>query len=201
MGASAEFSGPVHIVDTDTWDVGAVRVRLHGIDAPELKQPCHTREGAGWACGVWATQQTRDLYEGRQASCETVDKDRYGRTVARCEVDGQDAGRFLVSQGLAFAFRKYSVAYVNSEQIAVAEQRGVHAGQVQPPWLYRAAKRSAQAQTGCRIKGNISSRGERIFHAPGQQHYTRTRISAGKGERWFCSVGEARQAGWRAARR
>lgn len=54
---------------------------------------------------------------------------------------------------------------------------------------------------GCSIKGNISmNTGERIYHVPGQEHYTETMISLGKGERWFCSEAEAKAAGWRRAR-
>ncbi len=52
----------------------------------------------------------------------------------------------------------------------------------------------------CNIKGNISyDGGKRIFHAPGQHYYNDTRISTGKGERWFCSEEDARAAGWRKA--
>jgi hypothetical protein len=50
------------------------------------------------------------------------------------------------------------------------------------------------------IKGNVSSRGARIYHMPGQQHYADTRISPNKGERWFCTEAQARAAGWRRAR-
>ncbi|MCL4853617.1 MAG: hypothetical protein KJZ78_19860, partial [Bryobacteraceae bacterium] len=53
----------------------------------------------------------------------------------------------------------------------------------------------------CRIKGNISANGERIFHAPGQQNYDRTRINEAAGERWFCTEEDAIQAGWRKAKR
>jgi hypothetical protein len=54
---------------------------------------------------------------------------------------------------------------------------------------------------GCVIKGNINSKGDRIFHVPGQHDYQRTKISEGKGERWFCSSEEAMAAGWRPAAR
>lgn len=56
---------------------------------------------------------------------------------------------------------------------------------------------SAQETRGCSIKGNVSTRGERIYHVPGQKYYDETRISASHGERWFCSEQEARAAGWR----
>ena len=52
----------------------------------------------------------------------------------------------------------------------------------------------------CNIKGNVSTRGERIYHVPGQKYYDETRISASHGERWFCSEEEARAAGWRRSR-
>nr|WP_246044001.1 thermonuclease family protein [Ruegeria sediminis] len=199
--ASEEISGPVRVVDADTWDVGGVRVRLHGIDAPEMDQTCQSREGADWSCGVWATDKVRRAYEGRTARCRPLDRDRYGRTVARCEVAGEDVGRTLVEKGLAFAFRKYSGDYVSQERVAMAEKSGLHSGTVQAPWLFRAAGGAAKAPSDCRIKGNISAEGERIYHVPGQRHYARTQINPKKGERWFCSAAEAREAGWRAARR
>jgi hypothetical protein len=57
---------------------------------------------------------------------------------------------------------------------------------------------STAAQQGeCNIKGNVSTRGERIYHVPGQKYYNDTEISRSHGERWFCSEQEARAAGWR----
>ena len=53
----------------------------------------------------------------------------------------------------------------------------------------------------CRIKGNVSKDGTRIYHVPGGGYYDRTRIDASRGERWFCSEREARHAGWRRSRR
>jgi micrococcal nuclease len=50
---------------------------------------------------------------------------------------------------------------------------------------------------GCRIKGNINSKGEKIYHVPGARGYAQTIIEIGKGERWFCSEEEAQAAGWR----
>lgn len=57
---------------------------------------------------------------------------------------------------------------------------------------------SAEGTSGdCRVKGNISLNGERIYHVPGGEWYEETRIDTLKGERWFCSEEEARAAGWR----
>ncbi|MBJ6370211.1 thermonuclease family protein [Sedimentitalea arenosa] len=196
--------GPVRVIDGDTLDVGDTRVRLHGIDAPERDQTCQRHAtGETWACGDWVTREARARYEGRIADCDTIDTDRYGRVVARCEVGGVDIGRSLVSDGLAFAYRRYSMDYDLEEKGAAVNDRGLHASRVMTPSDYRAARAVVPqpSRADCPIKGNISSKGTRIYHMPGQEHYDRTRISTSKGERWFCSEGEARAAGWRRARR
>lgn len=199
--AQAAPSGRVKVIDADTWDVGDTRVRLFGIDAPELGQSCTDRDGRDWSYGDWATQQTRARYQGHVASCDALDTDRYGRTVARCTVGGQDVARELVRNGWALAFRRYSLDYDLDEKAAHVAGVGIHRGTIQQPAEFRARPVQPATVEGCKIKGNISSKGERIYHMPGQEHYDRTRISVSKGERWFCSEAEARAAGWRRARR
>ncbi|WP_120636099.1 thermonuclease family protein [Ruegeria sp. EL01] len=191
--------GPVNVIDADTWYVGDVRVRLHGIDAPELGQNCETNDDTAWVCGNLVTQEVRRRFHGKSAQCTPLDRDRYGRVVARCRVIGRDVGRELVRHGLAFAYRKYSTDYAPEEALAASERAGLHSAHVQP-WVHRASG-TAQLSGPCRIKGNISSAGERIYHAPGQKHYSKTRISLSREERWFCSEAEAAAAGWRKAAR
>jgi hypothetical protein len=53
----------------------------------------------------------------------------------------------------------------------------------------------------CRIKGNVSRNGERIYHMPSDRYYGVTRINPNFNERWFCTEAEAQAAGWRRARR
>ena len=201
------LDGHLRVIDGDTLEVGGARVRLHGIDAPELGQRCTSPDGARWDCGTWVSDQLRARIGGRVARCAPVDTDRYGRTVATCAVAGQDVGRMLVSAGLALAYRKYSMAYDLDEKRAVIAGRGLHAHSFARPAQHRRAQRSegagprAAPDPGCTIKGNISRSGERIYHLPGQADYGRTRISGGTGERWFCSESEARAAGWRRAHR
>ena len=52
----------------------------------------------------------------------------------------------------------------------------------------------------CPIKGNINSKGEKIFHVPGGRYYDATVIDVGDGEKWFCSEKDAEKAGWRASK-
>lgn len=205
----ADLYGPLHVIDGDTYTLGETRIRLHGIDAPEQDQRCGGANAPMWGCGAWVTGEVRARYEGRVATCTALDTDRYGRTVARCTVHGEDLGAALVEGGLAFAYPGYSDAYLPQERRARQRGAGLNGLGVQAPSAYRAdrrrgfeAQRVSSAPEGCTIKGNISSNsGERIYHVPGQAWYAGTRISAEKGERWFCSEAEARAAGWRRARR
>jgi hypothetical protein len=63
--------------------------------------------------------------------------------------------------------------------------------------LLLAALPATAQQPGCLIKGNIGSKGERIYHPPGCKYYAATVIDPKRGERWFCSEAEAVAAGWR----
>jgi endonuclease YncB( thermonuclease family) len=199
----ANFVGPIVVIDGDTIDVGDVRVRIHGIDAPEQDQKCLSEQGVQWACGAWVTDEVQKRVEGEIAKCTRVDIDKYGRVVARCLVHGDDLGETLVSDGLAFAYRKYSMVYDLAEKGAAVNDRGLHASRVQSPSQFRKtrAKGRIPPDRSCSIKGNISAKGVRIFHEVGQAFYEQTGINTNKGERWFCNAAEATAAGWRKARR
>lgn len=206
--AWCDVAGTMRVIDADTFEVGGETIRLFGIDAPEKEQRCGGSGAPAWACGLWATGEVRARYQGGWARCEEIDTDRYGRIVARCWSGGQDIGRALVQDGLAFAYRKYSWDYDLDEKQAAVNGRGLHATGVQSPADFRAAVQATRAQNalsdapeGCVIKGNISADNKRIYHSPGQIWYERTRINTAKGERWFCSAREAQAAGWRAARK
>ena len=198
-------SGVVRVIDGDTFDLGGTRIRLHGIDALEASQTCETDGGQAWACGDWTTREVRDRYQGAEARCEALDRDRYDRIVARCHVGGVDVGQALVQEGLAFAYRKYSMDYDLEEKAAFVAGGGIHGFKPVSPARYRVTRRSgsepARPEGSCQIKGNISAKGVKIYHMPGQEFYGRTRISTRKGERWFCSEAEAHGAGWRRALR
>jgi endonuclease YncB( thermonuclease family) len=120
-------------------------------------------------------------------TCEGRDNDRYGRLIATCHADGQDLNAALVLAGAAFAYRRYSTAYVAEEQAARVAGRGIWSGAADAPEAFRRRiETSASADGACRIKGNISAAG-RIYPRPGQQHYDATKVDTGAGERWFCS--------------
>ena len=196
--------GKARVIDGDTLAFGAQPVRLHGIDAPELDQRCTGEDGKAWACGTWAKAQLAALVQGQDLRCAPRGADRYGRTVARCQVGGRDLGAAMVALGAAMAYRRYSGDYVAQETAARQARRGLWAGA--PPVTpeshrhARLADPAPPADPACRIKGNIGSRGP-IYHLPGQRDYDRVRIAVTRGERWFCTEAQARAAGFRKADR
>lgn len=82
-----------------------------------------------------------------------------------------------------------------AETCRAAIRRGAEPPRSVAPQLGPAPKR-----TDCLIKGNISSKRERVYHVPGSSSYEKTKIDERRGERWFCTEEEARAAGWRAPR-
>ena len=211
----SDLSGRARVIDGDTIELGTARVRLFGIDAPESAQSCLAR-GQRWPCGGEATRALAKRIGSRAVMCEERDRDRYGRIVAVCRVEGEDVNAWMAARGWAFAYRKYSTSYVAEEAAARAAQRGIWQGDVVAPWDWRRGERLAGGRTAahpavqrpaaqqkkgrCAIKGNISKSGTRIYHVPTGRFYDQTRINTSKGERWFCTEGEARAAGWRRSR-
>ena len=128
----ADLSGRARVIDGDTIEVGTVRVRLHGADAPESAQSC-LAGGERWPCGQRATEALDRRIGGRTVACSERDRDRYGRIVAVCRHGGRDVNAWLVGQGWALAYRRYSRAYVNEESSARAERRGIWRGEFVPP--------------------------------------------------------------------
>ncbi|WP_211371242.1 thermonuclease family protein [Paracoccus limosus] len=195
--------GRAVVVDGDTIKIGSIAIRIHGIDATEQSQTCSTRSGQQWNCGEAATGAMADLVRNQVVECVPLDTDAYRRIVARCHAGGLDLGAEMVGRGLAWAYHRYSDAYAGAERVAHAGNKGIWRGKSQPAWDYRAnrwTRAIAEAPKGCPIKGNISNKGERIYHTPWSPAYAKTRIDENKGERWFCDEAAAIAAGWRAAR-
>ena len=196
--AAQTFSGPARVIDGDTIVVDSAKIRLHGIDAPEQDQQC-TRNGASWPCGAEATAFLQAAISDDLVICRVTDVDRYSRFVANCSARLVDLNAFLVRQGYALAYRRYSLDYAADEADAEAAGRGLWSGKFVPPWDWRRGVRLPTHDIrpdGCAIKGNINAKGRRIYHVPGSASYGPTIIDEIKGERWFCSENEARAAGW-----
>lgn len=136
-------SGRAYIIDGDTLAIGHRKFRLANIDAPESKQTCTRKGGGSWRCGDAATQALRSFVGGSTVRCEALGKS-YDRIVARCYRPGAgaeiDLGRWMVQQGWAMASRYRTRAYVDDEQQARLESRGLWNSIFEPPAAWRRAQ-------------------------------------------------------------
>ena len=131
-----DITGTARIVDGDTIWIGETKIRLWGIDAPETKQVCE-RDGKPWRCGEAATEALRQFIGTSAVTCESHGKDRYGRMIGRCSVNGLDIGAEMVSRGLALAYTRYSRYYLPNQNETHATGVGMFAGEIMPPWEWR----------------------------------------------------------------
>lgn len=125
------------VIDGDSIKQDGKTYRLWGIDAPELQQEC----AGGWPAGRLAASRLQSLTAGKQIICQDRDRDRYGRVVAVCTVTGVDLGEWMVRQGYAWAFTRYSRQYEPQEVLARADRLGIHAHDCQPAWEWRQERR------------------------------------------------------------
>jgi len=133
----------LHVSDGDTLVIAGERIRLWGMDAPELGQKCQ-KLNVAYDCGITAREVLISLIGDQFVVCGQVDIDRYGRTVARCSVNGEDLGEQMVEAGWALDFARYSDGfYAVAERQAREGRRGLWAGQFDPPWEWRHPSRSA----------------------------------------------------------
>jgi endonuclease YncB( thermonuclease family) len=205
------IEGRASVIDGDTIDIHGERIRILDIDAPESKQTCTAQNGSEWRCGQKAALALSDWIAQQTVTCATTTRDKYDRHLARCSVAGQDLGQWMAANGWAVPYRDCKCEVVRDAGAqAKASQLGIWAGTFMLPWEWRAQETAKSNATGqqitpgnsnaCQIKGNISSKGERIYHVPGGRWYDATKVDEGKGERWFCSESEAQAAGWRPAK-
>ena len=138
------ISGKPRVIDGDSLKFGAVSVRLHGIDAPEADQIC-SRGGQEWRCGSRATAALAALVKNRWVDCNELDKDRYGRIISVCSIEGPhrfEINRELVARGWAIAYRRYSSDYIPEELTAQKAGLGLWSGSFAEPEQWRRDKRN-----------------------------------------------------------
>jgi len=210
--AATTIRGVARVVDGDTLVIAETRIRLRAVDAPERSQSCTDARGQLRLAGEDARLALTAKIAGQELVCVAHGHDAHGRMVAACAMGAEDLGAWLVRFGYAFAYRSFGREYIAAEDEARAARRGLWAGRCEPPWEWRRTQRreessasappasSAAPHPGCAIKGNVSARGERIYHLRSSRTYAATRIDESRGERWFCTEAEARAAGFRAAR-
>ena len=225
LAQAADVTGVPKIRDGDQMTIGATRIRLAGIDAPGLDQLCLNADGERWTCGVTVHEALVAHVGDKGWTCHVLRTDRFGRSVARCEVDGEDIGQWMVKSGWALSYVRFSHVYDADEKAAREAKAGLWAGAFFAPWDWRvrnkktailgsikppedalpillaSASGHVAPSPACRIKGNVNRSGVCIYHTPESRWYAKIKMRVSKGTRWFCSKEEAEAAGCRETRR
>jgi endonuclease YncB( thermonuclease family) len=113
-----------------------VKIRFSGIDAPEINQICVASEGKV-ACGKISRDLLIEKVTNNKISCTDEGKDFYGRVLGECFVNGESLSAYLVREGFAFAYRKYSNKYIEDEEYAKFNKLGMWSMEFEYPWEYR----------------------------------------------------------------
>lgn len=191
------------VVDGDTIELETgQKLRYIGINTPETVHPTKPVE----CFGHEAAAKNKELVEGKRVRLEkdVSETDKYGRLLRYVYLNNTFINDYLVRQGYAHASTfppdvKYQDQFTQAEREARQNNMGL--------WSVCQSQASTPAQiqtittqtgeSGCNIKGNISTKGEKIYHMPGQKYYTKTVIDTTKGEKYFCTEEEARNSGFR----
>jgi endonuclease YncB( thermonuclease family) len=121
-----ELKGVASVIDGDTIEIHGERVRLSGFDAPERGRECIDSSGATVRVYQTTSNALSEFIGARTVECERSGSDDHSRTVATCSVGGTDLGSWMVENGHAWDWPKYSRGkYAPEEARARAAKRGL----------------------------------------------------------------------------
>ena len=126
----------IKIIDGDTIHLNNEKIRFTGIDTPELKQTCSNNNEIIY-CGIQARQLLINKIGKNKVKCVREGKDQYKRTLAECFVNDLSLSKFLVREGYAFAYRKYSKKFIEDENFAKNNNMGIWSMKFEYPWDWR----------------------------------------------------------------
>ena len=139
------ISGIAKVTDGDTIRIEGKKIRFFGIDAPEKKQQCRKpwlnisfiSFSKNYPCGQISSDKLKKKINNKLLICKWSNKDRYKRYIAECFKDKINVNAWMVRNGYAVAYRKYSKKFVSQEIFAKKEKLGLWSGTFMMPWDYR----------------------------------------------------------------
>ena len=145
---SEEIYGMPKIIDGDTVHIKSKKIRLEGIDAPEIKQQCQKTYlqisvivgfnfKKNYSCGIISKKKLIDKINKSQINCIVSGRDRYKRYLATCYKDKINLNKWMVRNGLAVAYKRYSKDYLRDEAYAKENKLGIWKGSFERPEKWR----------------------------------------------------------------
>ena len=143
-----EIIGIPKIIDGDTVHINEYKIRLEGIDAPEIKQKCKKEKikissiigftfYKDYNCGEVSKENLRKKVDRSKIKCISSSKDRYERYLAKCFKEKINLNRWMVRNGHAVAYRRYSKEYISDEDFAKENKLGLWQGKFLDPEKWR----------------------------------------------------------------
>ena len=129
-------SDELKIIDGDTIHLNGEKIRFSGIDTPEIKQTC-AKNNEIIKCGILARELLIKIIANNKINCIREGKDQYKRTLAECFVNDLSISSYLVKNGYAFAYRKYSKKFIADEDFAKSNKLGMWSMKFEYPWDWR----------------------------------------------------------------
>lgn len=146
---NSELVGIAKVHDGDTLKINGKNIRLYGLDAPELKQKCFSKNSLDPKinCGESSRDYLKSLIANQQIFCTDLDRDKYGRIDGNCYSFSADnnkinLGQQMVNAGWALAYRTYSPRFIINETFAQITQKGIWQYQFQKPWNWRKIRKN-----------------------------------------------------------
>ncbi len=144
------ITGHAKVTDGDTIKINTFKIRLDGIDAPEKKQKCKRPYleifififYEDYYCGQKSTEALIEKINNQKITCKIFDVDYFERLIGECYKRKMNLNAWLVSNGHAVAFRKYSKKYVSHETLAKQEKKGMWQGKFEMPSDYRKSNKN-----------------------------------------------------------
>ncbi|MEC6986855.1 MAG: thermonuclease family protein [Pseudomonadota bacterium] len=143
-----EISGVPKIIDGDTVHIKNFKFRLEGIDAPEMRQQCKKEFlkissiigftfYKDYSCGKVSKDKLISKINRSEIKCIFATKDRYKRYIATCFKGKINLNQWMVRNGYAIAYRRYSKKYVPDEDFAKENKLGLWQGKFMNPEKWR----------------------------------------------------------------
>lgn len=147
---STHISAVARVVDGDSLEMDGQKIRLVGIDAPELNQICQVNQ-ADYSCGQKARNHLRSLIgDSEKIDCAGEGNDKYNRLLAECFVGKLSLNAEMVKNGWAVSYGEFGWI----ERRARKEKLGLWAGEFDDPSDWRARTGGlAEIQSGAVLRG------------------------------------------------
>lgn len=86
---SKTINGVAYVIDGDTIHIAKNKIRLHGIDAPEIDQTCTIKDKV-WNCGIESSLELKKLILYHNIRCVVSEIDKYNRYIAECFINNEN---------------------------------------------------------------------------------------------------------------